>query len=641
MDDKLVRLITCLAKQEDVSTSTLSESLCVSERTVRAYIKRAKELLEGTAEITTIKGQGYHLEVLNPELLDCWLNKEDQLPQTSNERVAYILDDLLNRSDWVTVDELSEILYVSRKTISIDLKQAEEFLARFDLRIVRKSHYGIQIEGTEFNKRLCLASLVTSEEYSGSCHATVENNELIADVTKLVVECVEHHDVSLNDFAIRNLVIHIVVAINRIKQQRYVVGQEDSLKRIQCSYEYSVAQKLVNCLSSEFDVEFPQTEVAYIAIHLASKKMFKDISESPNLVITDDVFAVTRQMIDLVWSSFRFDFRNDLELHMSLARHIVPLSVRLHYNLQIENPLLTDIQYRMPLAYLMAMESSTILAKEYEATLSEHEVAYLALAFALALERKRTELPKKNVLCVCATGLGTSKILGIRIKEEFGPYIGSITTCNLSQISQIDFSHIDYVFSTVEIESPLPVPVCYSGFLLDDINKDLIVKDLLRRDEQEEFAKHFSEHLFFSHLAYRSKEEVLNFLVSQLCNIEKSNISVSEDEFRALVFDRETLAMTAFGNLVALPHPSRPVSERTCVAVGLLDNPIDWDGHDVAAVFLISVSCSEDEKTRLFNKNMASLLMDKEAICSLVKHQSFSTFVGQITSSGDGLRKRG
>ena len=85
---------------------------------------------------------------------------------------------------------------------------------------------------------------------------------------------------------------------------------------------------------------------------------------------------------------------------MSLARHIVPLSVRLHYNLQIENPLLTDIQYRMPLAYLMAMESSTILAKEYEATLSEHEVAYLALAFALALERKRTELPKKNVtLC--------------------------------------------------------------------------------------------------------------------------------------------------------------------------------------------------------------------------------------------------
>ena len=91
--------------------------------------------------------------------------------------------------------------------------------------------------------------------------------------------------------------------------------------------------------------------------------MFKDISESPNLVITDDVFAVTRQMIDLVWSSFRFDFRNDLELHMSLARHIVPLSVRLHYNLQIENPLLTDIQYRMPLAYLMAMESSTIIGQ--------------------------------------------------------------------------------------------------------------------------------------------------------------------------------------------------------------------------------------------------------------------------------------
>ena len=86
----------------------------------------------------------------------------------------------------------------------------------------------------------------------------------------------------------------------------------------------------------------------------------------------------------------------------------------------------------------------------------------------------------------------------------------------------------------MRLNSPLPVPVCYSGFLLDDINKDQVVKDLLRRDEQEEFAKHFSEHLFFSHLAYRSKAEVLNFLVSQLCSIERSNISVSEDEFRAL-----------------------------------------------------------------------------------------------------------
>ncbi len=119
----------------------------------------------------------------------------------------------------------------------------------------------------------------------------------------------------------------------------------------------------------------------------------------------------------------------------------------------------------------------------------------------------------------------------------------------------------------------------YSGFLLDDINKDLLVKDLLRRDERAEFAKYFKEHLFFPHLTYSSKAEILNFLISQLCKIEKSNISVSEDEFRALVFDRETLAMTAFGNLVALPHPSRPVSNRTCVAVGLLVHPHDWGGH--------------------------------------------------------------
>jgi lichenan operon transcriptional antiterminator len=67
------------------------------------------------------------------------------------------------------------------------------------------------------------------------------------------------------------------------------------------------------------------------------------------------VWDIVSKMLDMVWTRFHYDFRGDLELRMNLARHIVPLTVRLQYHLQIKNPLLTDIKHRFQLAYSMAV----------------------------------------------------------------------------------------------------------------------------------------------------------------------------------------------------------------------------------------------------------------------------------------------
>lgn len=70
-----------------------------------------------------------------------------------------MLNDLLSRVDWITLDDLSEILYVSRNAISGDLKRVEAQLAKFDLKLERRPHYGIRVSGSEMSRRLCLASI--------------------------------------------------------------------------------------------------------------------------------------------------------------------------------------------------------------------------------------------------------------------------------------------------------------------------------------------------------------------------------------------------------------------------------------------------------------------------------------------------
>ena len=133
-------------------------------------------------------------------------------------------------------------------------------------------------------------------------------------------------------------------------------------------------------------------------------------------------------MLDTVWRTFHFDFRGDLELRMNLARHIVPLSVRMRYGLGMGNPLLDDIKVRYALAYSMATESVPALVDAFGGDLSEEEIGYIALAYALALERARTQPEKKSVLVVCASGRGSAHLLEYRIRQQFEAHLDRVET---------------------------------------------------------------------------------------------------------------------------------------------------------------------------------------------------------------------
>ena len=191
--------------------------------------------------------------------------------------------------------------------------------------------------------------------------------------------------------------------------------------------------------------------------------------------------------------------------------------------MDLKNPLLSDIKVRYPLAYAMAIDASTVLAERYGNSLSDDEVGYIALAFALALERQKTETPKKNILMVCASGAGSARLLEWRCQQEFGAYIGKISTCDVLDIDRVDFSDIDYVFTTVPITRPLPVPVREVKYFLDTSEVEE-VKELLSGEEAPECASilgYFDHRLFFPHLAFDNKIEALDFLLAQAAEVKE------------------------------------------------------------------------------------------------------------------------
>lgn len=355
-------------------------------------------------------GGGFSLAVIDASAFKAWRRCSEErigldAPQTPEARVDHLLVDLLSRDDWITLDDLAARLYVSRSAISNDIKEVERRIARFGLAIEKRPHYGMRVSGSEMARRVCLANgilnsytRVDGESCKDGLLSGMSNSRLISVIDGSVREVIEGEDsFRINSMAYQNLLVHIAVALGRLSHDCQMPMQIDSLADIQSKREYAIAERIADKIDMATGIGLPVEEVAYIAIHLAGKQTIDRIPDGEQgLVISDEVWGLVSEVLQQVWKVFRFDFRNDLELRMNLARHIVPLAVRLRYGMELKNPMLDDIALRYPLAWAIARDAAAIIALHYNARVSSDEAGYLALAFALALERQKTPAPKKE-----------------------------------------------------------------------------------------------------------------------------------------------------------------------------------------------------------------------------------------------------
>ncbi len=630
-------LATYVRDHQNVTPVELTRLLGVSDRTVRTYVRRANDAMIPFAQIVLKRGC-YSLTCADEAAFTEWLSRNRAntgsvaaLPENSKERVAYIVDDLLSRSDWITKEDLAEMLFVSVGTISHDLSIAEQFINSYGLTIERRPRYGIKVTGGEMSRRLCIASVVSGGLLDDGMSEDKERQKLLERVSTCIDEVVRRDAFSVSTLAYRNLLVHVAVAILRIREGNYVPMSGDELEHMEATREYSVARDIALELEKSLSVTLPVEEIAYIAIHLASKQMIpKTEDENAPVVIDDDVWKVVSDMLDVVKTSFRYDFRDNLELRMNLARHIVPLSYRLTYNMNLKNPLLDEVRVRYPLAWSMAVESSVSLAHEYGRAPSDDEIGYIAMSFALALEREKTHAEGKRILIVCASGAGTAKLLEHLYEREFGQWLADVKTCDAAHVADIDLTDIDYVFTTVPVDLKIARPVRQVSAFLGEAEKRDVRAVLSSRIDSEKVIPYFDRTLFYPHVPCDTREEILDWLCER--RIEHGGAG---EGYRDLVFRREKAMQTTYGNNVAMPHPIEAVSDETIVTVGITDKPVPWgDSHEVQVIFLLSVS-RDGGPGRDFYDALASLMVDEVSIARLVRERRWETLCALL----DGAEK--
>lgn len=621
-------VLDLLTEDTYVPSQQLAVALDVSSRTIRSDLKELQEVLKKHgAGIESKPKIGNRLLIHNREAFLSFYKsleeaKEDELPVTAADRVQYLLEYLLAAEEYVKIDDLCENLFISKSSISQDLKEVRARLQEYNLVLANRPNYGIKVEGREFDLRLCIANTTIDRVKLGTNQDKDQQKEILAQIADTLTTVFEEYAFRMSDVAFQNLIVHIYIAIKRVHEGCYVPLEENQLTVIQGEQEYAIAEVIVRRLQTLCSFIIPKSETGYIAIHLASKKIVELEGDGiHNIIIDNEVNEIVTHMLQSVYDSFKIDFMDDLELRMVLALHLVPFGVRMQYDMILRNPLLKEIKTRFTLAYSIAVSACDILHKYYHKNIQEDEIGYFALHFNLALERKKNVIAKKNILIVCSTGRGTAELLVYKFREEFGKYLDTIRTCDVLGIKKIDFTDIDYVIATVPIQTSVPVPILEVKYFLEDSDVHA-VRRLLSEEKSTKMLQYFDERLFLCDIDAVDKEDALHQMVKRIKEVKDV-----PRNFYQCVMKRERQAVTEFGNMVAIPHPYKAITKDTFVCIAILRKPIVWDKKKVQLIYLMSMEDNPNRNLQLFYKITSKLLVNKNYVKEVLQKKDFQTLL--------------
>ncbi|MFD0051246.1 BglG family transcription antiterminator [Actinomycetes bacterium NPDC127524] len=644
LNSRMTSILRELLKAETFVTSEyLAQVLTVTSRTIRSDIKELEAIVaDYGASIKSIRGTGYQLDIHDDQYFRQLLNKigeqekdkYDGIPTLPEDRVRYIIKRLLLAEGYIKLDEIAEELFISRSTLQNNLKNVKNVFQRYGITLVKRPNYGLKVSGDEFKLRLCISDHLF-EKFKNDIELAysdlpIYTKEDLNFIRKVILNQINSNNISLSDIGLNNLLIHIVIAFQRIKSGKYVTLYCNDLLELKKEKQHQVAEEIVKEIERELNVRFPEQEVAYITIHLLGTKMVTEMQlyESTFHGLMDiQIDTVVNKMLKKIDHELILGIKEDKELFVAICLHLKPAIHRFHFGINLANPLLEDIKASYPVAFQAAVIAGTVLKQELKIDINENEMGYLALHFGAAIENAKKAEKAKRCLIVCASGVGSARLLVSKIRSKFGDKIEIVGTTDYYKLHLISLHAIDFIISTIHIPNDLPIPVIQVHTILGGGDFEKIETILTQRNNQK--VPFIKEELVFLHQLFETRDEVLDFLCKKL-----QSLRLVDEIFLESVLARERLSPTSYGNFVAIPHPMTPQTETTFWAICTLNKTIDWGGKRVQFICLLSVEKNSGNDLQNMYDYLIELIDDSQVVQQLNKCKTYKEFEAIFFSKG-------
>lgn len=618
IETRLKQIFDYLTLDYDYHTSKeIGEVMELSSKTIRKEINSLNSVIKDKGAIIESKpGKGFIFKIKSKDKFKKFLKNDwykyayyQEEDGDKNLRYENILRMFLFSNSYIKQFELSEIFHVSESQINKDLPYIRQILENYDLDLISKPYYGMKIEGSEKNIRLAIKNEIGEDPllFEGD-----KNRELFNKIQKIIDEMDFGEDYYMPYVTFKNLVIHIYIAILRIRQKKFIKLSQDFEKKVTSYKEYKIATKIVNELEKRLEIKIPKDELVYITTHLIAKNTIRDQEK-----ISTEILALSQKIIDEIYRVSKYDFRANIDFFFSLAIHLGPLINRIKYGFNMKNPILDDIKENK-IPYLLATIGANVINEKYQTKLSEDEIGYIALHIMAAMNSNT--INTKNILIICGSGNSSAQIMKAQLNRQFKNNINEIKTTDLRSLDQINMKNYDLIISSVKIDSPCDLPIVYVDIIFSKVDLDNI-KIAFEDNRLKKIYDIFANSVFIKTDKFKNKLEVLKFIAETI--EDKSNIK--KEKGLNQLKKREGMGNTSFDN-IAIPHILDQVEGDSYSVIIILDEPIKWNDKKIKLVYSLVIGDRLGDMS-LYYEKLGDFLSDKKALTKALETKDTMEFM--------------
>ena len=199
---------------------------------------------------------------------------------------------------------------------------------------------------------------------------------------------------NLYDYIYVALTDHIAFALKRYEEGIEI--KNDLLYEIRRIHkrEFEIGLWSIDYLNKEFNIELPEDEAAFIAMHIVNANYSEETSES--FLMT----KIVNQILNIIRYFYCVDFNTDEMNYERLLTHLKFFSKRLIKNESKhnkENELLEIVKLNYKEAYNCTLKIKKFIEEHYKYLVSEDEVLYLTLHINRVIEVIKLQEKEPNL----------------------------------------------------------------------------------------------------------------------------------------------------------------------------------------------------------------------------------------------------
>lgn len=452
LNERQNSILKYLYNKKDYTTiNEISKEFKVSVRTIRYDLDNIEYTLKDNEKISLVRTPRYGIklefkgkrDILTfSSIFDC---VEINSPE---DRVIFIAINLLIGNS--KVEELANMLSVSKNTVVSDLKKAKEILNNLRINVISKAYVGTCIEGDEEDVRYAFINLYykisNADNYKLLKMIIDDFDSVKNDIEERIHKVESRLSLEYSDTSFKELIIIIMYCFMRMGEYSNFNYSDEYIQEKEQEEEFEAIQ------DAFADKTNDKKEICYLMKWFKSAKVMSFINDKSDVKMDGNKYLAMRIIEDMekytgIDYSNDFDFVNSVVMHFSVAMY------RIQNNFKIENPLKEDIKMRLGIIYQITEDVMKKYESEIGVEFPDDEVSYMAMHFGAAFERKTQEIFDTKALIVCNSGLATAGLLSARM-EVMLPQIQVEGVCRLNNLEEeLKNKDVDIIISTVPIRN--------------------------------------------------------------------------------------------------------------------------------------------------------------------------------------------